>query len=277
MNKLYYFISLLIIGIMLSGCRSEVLVKPAPTPVLKKVLTKTTGYISPNQSAFSHSETTTFDYNSNGKLSRVIYKLNDSIIDTRLYTYTKDTVYEVCKGEDFLRSNFANDTTYALIILDANGYISKRIHSVNKSWGVPDWTEIFLNNSNGNNTKYSCFGGIVSPSVLSSYDINFKYSNGNMVLIDKVDWVIDKSEFTYYTDKINTIYTDYYGDGMFGYGSIDYFAKENKNLIKTQLLTHSNGSETIHYTYEFDANNYVTKRIMTYGNGYVTWDKYTYQ
>ena len=268
MNKLYYFVSLLIIAVMLSGCRSEVLVKP--TPALKKLLTITDGFTDSTGDVIQ--QTTGFEYNSDGKLSKVKFYSNDfhgvKLSDTTSYIYSHDTVYAIFQMTEYYINSYTplvRDTLKWLFILDSHGFISKRVVG---SIGNPDHTVTYLNDNNGNCTKMAIGSGALF----------FKYSGGNM---DSYDNSGLKVEYTYYPDKINTI-RPRNNEWLDNFDFPDYFIKENKNLIKTEKVSIPDSSNytaiyNYLYTYEFDANNYVTKRIMTSEDGTKSWEKYTYQ
>ena len=254
MNKLYYFASLLTISIMLSGCRSEELGKPS---ALKKLKSITSGCSDPSGNVIY--STTSLEYNSQGKCSREIFNsFNPNYTDTTSYTYSHDTVFAVFKYSNKPYFPYEMYPDKQFIVLNESGFISKSVS--NTSPGSPDWIETYLNDSNGN-----CIKLTQGPNC---DETNFIYSGGNMVSKRGQN----NCEYTYYPDKINTISPSN--------GSLSLFGKGNKNLIKTELVTFfwSGGSynETNCYTYEFDANNYVTKRLRA-AYGQINWDKYTYQ
>ena len=265
MNKLFLLVSLLIFSMLLSACKKigEYQIK---IPPLKKVLTITRGGTTQTDDEIYLD--IAFKYNSAGKLSRVIYKYTENYptinhTDTTSYTYSRDTVFAVFKYsvDNIVPAVRRADNQF--IALDKNGFILKSVTSY-MSWGQPDWTETYINDSNGNCTKKTILSGQYYTETF------FNYSGGNMV---SCEYQGSKFEYTYYLNKINTIrpnkndWLDYFGD-----------KNENINLIKTEHCTFSDGSKSTKlFTYEFDADNCVTKQISTDSNGSITWEKYTYQ
>jgi hypothetical protein len=259
MNKLTYFASLLIIAIMLSGCRSEVLVKPSPA--LKKLKTVTTGYTDLTGDVIS--ETKTFSYNSAGKLSGVILISSgfDSHIDSTTYIYSLDSVKAITVSTGHQSAQFNNYISTMLLKLNSKGYIASGVFFSTQSPGY------FILTYDYDLTGYCKKATQVMGS--DTLVANFKYIDGNMIsCLENARWIgTDTVNLTYYQDKKNTIIPN--NNSWF-----DYFGNENKNLMKTEHISAS--SLDFRYDYEFDANNYVTKRLTTVGAN-VSWDKYTYQ
>jgi hypothetical protein len=77
----------------------------------------------------------------------------------------------------------------------------------------------------------------------------------------------------YYLDKKNTLGNESRGSSFLG--------KSDKNLIKKQTIAYTSNSLTDTYifdfTYEFDKNDNVTKKISTDKYGTTYWDSYTYK
>jgi hypothetical protein len=260
MNKLYYFASLLIITIMLSGCRSEELVKP--TTALKKLKTVSTGYTDLSGDVIY--ETKTFSYNSAGKVSGVILNNSgsNSHIDSMTYTYSRDSVKAITVSIGYPYAPLNKSISTQLYKLNSKGYV---ISSVLTTQSQGNLIQTYEYDANGYCTK------MTQSSAPNNMVATFKYLNGNMISsVWNFGTQVFNEEMTYYLDKINTLIPN-------NNEGIDYFGNESKNLVKTEHLSGTGSSDiTCQYDYEFDANNYVKKRITTIGNN-ITWDKYTYQ
>ena len=270
MNKIFLLVSMLILSLMLSGCRKSV-DNQIKTPALKKLKTITSG-ITDATGDVTNTETT-FEYNTKGKLSRIIlfenYNIYGQQLDTTNITYSRDSVKVICTSYNIYYPNslvFCSRTTQN-IVLNSNGFISTSVLKMDLL-GNKEWVNTYQYDGSGN-----C---IIQRTFNDGFDFvsNYKYSGGNIVscVLNSVSNVTTE-EMTYYLDKINTISPD---NTWF-----DYFGRESKNLVKTiRCLFNSKLVYTNSYEYEFDANNYVTKRIMTSDDGYnasISWDKYTYQ
>jgi hypothetical protein len=251
---------------MISGCRKSWENKIS-TPVLKKLKTITSGSTTDTGDVIY--QTTAFEYNSGGKLSRVISNVINSSpnhSDTTSYTYSRDTVFAVYKATGvYSDSHIIRNTGKQLIVLNSHGYISSNTRSIN---GQSDEIFKYQYDNSGYCTKMTLFDG---PNQNVQWSADCKYSNGNMVSLSlNQGSQIISEEMTYYLDKINTISPD---NTWF-----DYFGNENKNLIKTyRIVDNGNNASTFSYGYVFDANKYVTKRITIDDSGYIRWDRYTYQ
>ena len=255
MNKLLFLVSFLLISILLSGCRSKVS-DTSIAPVIKfpfSSLKKISKIISPG-------DTTVFEYNSDGKLSRILYggynftdgNIFKPYLDITSYTYSGDTVFVVYRNGNILPDRY-------YMVLDSQGLISTLSRS-------NELKEIFLNDNNGNCIK----------QIFNWGEIKFKYSGSNMISAESQGL---KYEFTYYADKVNTVRPNRYGAVYGGViGSWFYhFGNENINLIKTDTEFKGGTKSTISYTYEFDANNYVTKRTIKFEGGSSYDQYYTYR
>ena len=244
---------------MFSGCRKS-WENQNTKPALKKLKTITSGSDSLVGEVIS--KTTTFDYTSDGKLLKVVVNISgkDSHIISTTYNYLKDSVKAEIVTSYYSNLELKKFNSTQVIKLNSYGFISI---SVSSGTGG-DFIETFQYDKSG-----KCIIQREFPD--NRYETNFKYSDGNMVSnsVTYGSQVLNE-EMTYYLDKINTISPD----NTWFY----YFGNGNKNLMKTDhVFMPGSQGYTIGYTYEFDANNYVTKRTSTYDDGRVTWDKYTYQ
>ena len=244
---------------MLSGCRSEELGKPSPA--LKKIKTVTTGYTDLTGDVIS--EIKTFSYNSAGKLSGVILISSgfDSHIDSTTYTYSLDSVKAITVSTGHQSAQFNNYISTALLKLNSKGYIASGVFFSTQS---PNYIILTYDyDLTGYCKKFTQIDG--SDTLVA----NFKYIDGNMIsCLYNARWLgTETVDLTYYLDKKNTIIPN-------NKDFFDYFGNENTNLMKTEHV--SGSSSDFQYDYEFDANNYVTKRLTTIGTK-VYWDKYTYQ
>ena len=99
--------------------------------------------------------------------------------------------------------------------------------------------------------------GYVDSTKQGSVSTYYTWNGENLVSTYGTDTI----NYTYLTDKFTTIGNEYIGRA--------YLGKDSKNLVSTATYTSSN--TTISYTYEFDAQNRVTKR----SNGTLV-ETYTY-
>ena len=262
MNKLSLIVTFLFISIMLSGCKKDGEVQD-PRSSLKKIKTITTGETTSTGDVIQN--TKVFEYNSDGKLSRVIETVFSagtiSHIDTTTHYYSRDSVKSIRISSGYVNGQLISNTTIQKIVLNSNGYISSCVTS---QTGQPDWVETYQYDKSGYCIK------VIQLSGSTQFVQDLKYSGGNMVsLIYNTGSQVINEELTYYLDKINTISPCNNWLGNFGKGSM--------NLVKTdKLIIQGSPGFTFSFEYEFDVNNYVTKRT-TIQNNSSYWDKYTYQ
>ncbi len=131
----------------------------------------------------------------------------------------------------------ASDTT--IYTLNSQGYVSS------------DGTDSYTYDSAGYQTSRTLQPGGIGP--LNFTDV---WRNENL---DSLHYETQPTGFfwayTYFTDKINTIGNDNAGFGIWG--------KSSKNLLSSSVYKFAGSISTNDFTYEFDANNRVTKLTQT--------------
>lgn len=174
MNKFQLLILLVGIFSTLAGCKKD----NTDNPILpsKKISTI----------FFNSDPTETFEYNSDGKLSKLSYGTQgyDS------YTYSGNTI--------FILSYYNGSTSHDTLILNSQGYVSK------KSDG---WQIITYEYNDGYCVKETRDPG-GDPSIT-----NYTYVNGNLAT-DGMG-----STYEYYLDKANTIGNEQCGQNFYGKSS----------------------------------------------------------
>jgi hypothetical protein len=163
MNKLQLLILLVGIFSTLVGCKKDNNANPIVPS--KKVATI----------FFNNDPTETFEYNSDGKLSKLSYGTQgyDS------YTYSGNTI--------FILHYYNGSASYDTLVLNSQGYVSKMSNGSRT---------ITYEYNDGYCVKESWYGG---TSIM-----NYEYVNGNLVTDGTVT-------YEYYLDKANTIDNEHCG------------------------------------------------------------------
>lgn len=162
----------------------------------------------------SSSVTENYEYDDMDRLSKVF--IEDSLAAT--YQYQDLTVVQKTDG---------GNTVYTL---NSDGYVS----SVNFYYStLMDF--------------YYGSPGYVSQTVNGNVQRNFVWSGENLVQ----NYGTDTVDYTYLTDKSNTIGNEYRG--------LAFLGKDAKNLVNT--VTYSTGPTTLTYAYEYDGDK-VSKRTL---------------
>lgn len=178
---------------------------------------------------------TIFSYDATGRIKSRTY-LNGSKTE---YSYEPGKVYEK-------QFNNAGVLTLSYTYeLDANSLVGKENRS-----DLPGSQTVYLYNSDKQTVKSTLVGNGNSSSR------DYFYSNGNCDssrLSSNGNWNTT-IKTTYYTDKLNVLDYEKYGETFWG--------KKSKNLIKSEQYFFSDGTmgSIENYSYEFDAKGRVIKR-----------------
>ena len=253
MNKVFYLTLFLLVATMLFGCR-----KDEPLVPLRLVQTET----------FSNGDHATYEYNSEGKLSKKTENVGSAfgVLNTyditSTYSYTHDTIKVAKVSLGFDGSSHTTSKNYEIHILNSQGYISKSTYSIQGSSFSTICTYEY--DKDGNLTKE------IQTLGPDTYITTNTYFSGNMIsTISNYGSLVNNCTYEYYTDKINLLNQDHYG--------FNYMGKDNKNLIKTGNLVLSNNTHyNFSYQYEFDQYGYVSKKT-TVSNSNTEWVSYTYK
>jgi hypothetical protein len=217
-----------------------------PTPTLsKKVQTI----------QYSNGNTETFEYNSDGKLSKDTETgpvTNNDYTDT--YTYSGNIITETS-------TSLNAGTTHTLAItLNSQGYIS----NITEVYANQNYVETFEYDNSGYLTKET-----ETPEGNDIYTYTYTYTNGNRIseTVAKNSSNVQTVYYEYYLDKENALSAEKLVGEC-------YSGKSDKNLIKR--ITYSS-SEIESYTYEYDQDNYVTKQTTTAVDGTTSWKTYSYK
>lgn len=192
----------------------------------------------------SDDPTVNYEYNSDGKLSKLSY--GNSSINYNTYTYSENTV--------IILEHYSGIISSDTLFLNSHGYVIKETNG----WS----TRAYEYDNNGYCTKQTYDPSSNSPSIT-----NYTYINGN--LLTEVGNNTGTYTYEYYLDKDNTISNEYKG--------VNFYGKSNKNLKKQSILSGSSGSDINTYTYEFDQDNYVSKCTTKRNDIFVRWEAYTYK
>ncbi|MFA9215348.1 MAG: hypothetical protein ACEQSR_16170 [Candidatus Methylacidiphilales bacterium] len=191
-----------------------------------------------------------FIYNPNGTINQVINK--EPSTDTSIYSviYEPNLITVSIDGTP-LRTYFLNSKGNAdSIVTDVQGFFT-----------------VITNNTYDNNGYIKT--QIESQTFLGSTTEttrNFTYTNGNLTTMEESD------------GTTNTVYTyDYFTDKTNNLSKVDldymFMGNSNKNLVKTEF---TDGEITTNYSYNFDSNGKVTKKIATSTIGEVNQTNYSW-
>ncbi len=162
----------------------------------------------------SSSMVETYEYDDMDRLSKVL--IGDSVAAT--FSYNDLTVVE------------KTDAGNAVYTLNSDGYVS----SINFSYST--LVDFYYGSI-----------GYVSQTVQGNVQKNYVWNNENLTSV----YGSDTLEYTYLSDKFNTIGNEYKGQAFLG--------KDSKNLVNT--VTYSAGPTTLTYAYEYDGDK-VSKRTL---------------
>jgi len=224
---------ILLIGVFVACNKSnDNLTQAQPPTSLTRIVKQTSG-----------ADISTFSYDASGKA----LKKENSNGSRKEYEYA---------GGKVMRKYYNTSGVYQYTIteeLNAEGF------SIHNTRSDQPWENVYEYNTDKTMAKQ------ISKS--SSTIVNdYFWSNGNL------DSVRSSSQngvwqyttiFTYYTDKPNLLSDDIYGE--------QYWGKNSKNLLKTEVNMFPNGSfsNMWTYTYEFDNQGRIIKQTTSGSNGNV--------
>lgn len=194
----------------------------------------------------SDDPTLSYEYNSDGKVSKISYE----DVGSEIYTYSGNTIT--------ISEYFNGDTSIITLSLNSQGYVSKRIS---------DWGETITYEYDN---KGYCIKETTTYSSGTANIKNYTYINGNLSTMTETHGKACTSyTYEYYLDKENTIGNEHNGQSFYG--------KSSKNLLKQCI---ESGGWAYTYTYDFDQDNYVAKKttIEYHDNdNYTSWESYIYK
>jgi len=204
---------------------------------------------------YSSGSTTTYEYNSDGKVSKSI-DTGDGVHGggyTFTYTYSGNIITTTTVEP-------TGRITNEVSTLNSQGYISK----TTGTRGSQNYAITYEYDNSG-----YCIKEIFSESN-SNQITTYIYTNGNKTSSTYTEGTYTSLvTYEYYLDKENTLSDEH----LFG---MSYRGKSSKNLIKKETYPPSNTSFTA-YTYDYDQDNYVTKLTNTYNDGTTYWETYSYK
>lgn len=227
MKKLQLIILLVSIFSTLVGCKKDNTANPiVPFKKIAKIF-------------HNNDPTQTFEYNSDGKLSKESYGTDDS----KSYTYSGNNI--------FILRLYYGKTSHDTLILNSQGFVSK--------------SKLF-NDSQTMSYEYNDDGYCIKETFsLEGHEpkiTNYTYVNGNLV-------TDGTNSYERYLDKANTIDNEHRG--------INFYGKSSKNLVKQSIYSYGSGSDIYTYTYEYDQDNYVTKQTIKRNDILQYWSSYVYK
>lgn len=280
-NSSLWIASLLLLGtLILSSCDKE---KEDPEidsiPLLESIVTHSDGG-QPDFSQFFH-------YDNQGRLIKV--EDNDGYVTTMEYTESTVTVKDSEDGElkdtsigqldskglctSMIFEGVEENATYEY---DSNGYrksssFEDRYSLITNAYTVSDGncvTIISMSEWTTGNSAFASEVGSFRRSFLA-FNLQKRIPIENRLKSTTTSY-INKSDYQFYKDKSNTIGNENIG--------ISFMGKQNKNPIKqeTNTITYNNevaSPQTVSYTYEYDANGWITKQTSSNGD----YSVYTYE
>jgi hypothetical protein len=179
-----------------------------------------------------------YEYNSDGKVSKITYK------DGRYAVIDYSSTAMVVSITD--KNNKKASYSYTL---NAAGYVTKGPVSVYLNYG----DAIYEYNSDGYliKTSYQDLNG----------NTTYSYTDGNLTSSTVTGITIT---YEYYTDKLNNLGSN---GGIFKAFGQNLYGKPSKNLVKKFTYTSSGQSLIGNYTYAFDSKGNVVQEIFKYSSG----------
>ena len=202
---------------------------------------------------YSSGLTTTYEYNSDGKVSKIIEGAYGGRAYYYTFTYSGNIITTTIVEPS---GNTSNDAS----TLNSQGYISK-------TEGTSGSVNYEYDNS-----------GYLTKEIFSDNQgkriVTYAYTNGNCTSKTSTQGAdTTLTTYEYYLEKENALSSEML------FGEKNHYGRSNKNLIKSTAYSssHSDFYSSYTYEYEYDQDNYVTKQTTTDVDGKTSWATYSYK
>lgn len=213
MKKIFLILSLFAF-IGLTSCKKDELIQKQSTPATNFSRLKIENDVA--------NDTTFYSYDALGRCIKMTYSAPDV---SGIYHDYSEFSYET-SNKIIEKTVYNNKTDYIFHFLNEKGYVSYDV-------------------TNLKDTMYYYYD--VNGYHLDAKEQELVIENGNV--LKRIMYNTTTHEYTYYTDKKNTLLDEMRGLNIWG--------KSNTNLLKSEKY----GSSMINYTYEFDNKDRIVKKF----------------